>query len=193
MNLNVFPAGYCATNSFHDKRISSLIFQQEIRKGIQNGLTIIFINEKRVCRTAFQDHFEFIKSSNHPVGADNLITTDRAALNCILVLLMSILFLLRFAKPELTFVWVTFGTLLYIVQLFEVYFSQTAKLVRLSTDMDDLDIFREWFLELKKCRPYLTFSLTPTKEQETVLRELHKVTQELDAIKKAMETSAAQV
>ena len=191
MNLNVFPCSYYSATS--DKnQTTSLIFQQEVSNGIQSGLATIFINEKRVCRSTFQDHFEFIKSSNHPVGADNLITTDRAVLNCILVLFTSIIFLLRLVNPELTSVWFTVGAILYVVQLFEVYFSQTAKLVSLSTAWNDLDLFREWFFELKKCRPTLNYSFSLTEDQTAVLRELHDVRSELAAVKKAMVTSIVQ-
>ena len=153
MNLDVFPQDYYAGL----KHVNSLSIQHEMKKGILNGSATIFVNEKKVCRSNFSDHFELIKSPNHPVGAENFITTDKAVINCILVLLSIICFLITLVYGELAPAWITLGIFLYMIQLLEVYFSHTRKLLRYSDSWDDLNIFRDWFTELKKCRPMLTF------------------------------------
>ena len=38
---------------------------------------------------------------------------------------------------------------------------------------DDLELFRLWFYELKKCRPMVTFAFKPTKEQGKIMKELN--------------------
>ena len=127
-------------------------------------MATIYVNEKRVCRTTFSDHFEFIKSTNHPVGPTNLITTDRAVINCLIMLTTIICFLMTIVMPELTPVWVSVGTLLYVAQLIEVFFCQTTKLIRHSESWDDLHVFLDWYRELKKYRPMITLAFTPTEE-----------------------------
>ena len=78
-------------------------------------MATIFVNEKRICRTAFSDHFEFIKSPDHPVGPSNLITTDRAVINCLIMLTAIISFMMTIVVPELTPVLVSIGFLLYVI------------------------------------------------------------------------------
>ena len=175
MNMRVFPRDYYAGR----KKIQSLSIVHEMKKGIMNGQATIFVNDKRVCRTNFSDHFEFIKSPNHPVGSDNLITTDRAVVNCILVLTTIISFLLTLVYPDLAPLWLTLGIVLYSLQLLEVYLCQTTKLVKYSASWDDLNVFRDWFSELKKCRPMLKFIYKPSLEQIAVLQEAHYINYEL--------------
>lgn len=71
--------------------------------------------------------------------------------------------------PDLTPVWVTVGTLLYVFQLIEVFFCQTTKLIRQSATWDDLNVFRDWYRELKKYRPMITLEFTPTSDHARVL------------------------
>ena len=152
-----------------------------------NGPATIYVNDKVVCRTNFSDHFEFIKNPDHPVGANNQITTDRAVFNCLLALATVICFMLTLVYQDLTPLWVTIGMLLYAAQLLEVYLSQTTKLLKYSASWDDLNVFREWFQELKKCRPMLKFTFKPTQEQASVLRELHTISIELQKSKERLE------
>ena len=79
LNLEVFPKGY-----YNNKSIKSISFTQEVRKGIFTGPCSISINGKRVCQTKFADQIELVNVWNHPVGKRNIITTDWAALNCLL-------------------------------------------------------------------------------------------------------------
>ena len=73
-----------------------------MKKGIMNGAATIFVNEKRVCRTNFSDHFEFVRSAEHPVGSANMITTDRAFVNCIMMLSTIICFMMAHIFPNLS-------------------------------------------------------------------------------------------
>ena len=82
--------------------------------------------------------------------------------------------------PDLTTIWLSVFGFLYIIQLIEVYFSQTKKLLMEQDSWDDLEVFRLWFYELKKCRPELTYQFTPTEYQIGVLAELHKQEQLLE-------------
>ena len=85
-----------------------------MKKGIANGPATINCNDKRVCRTNFFDQIEMIKSSNHPIGPNNIITKDRAVVNCILVLASLICFLLIAVVPELGSMFQILGALLYV-------------------------------------------------------------------------------
>ena len=96
-----------------------------MKKGILNGPATIYINDKRVCRTSFSDTLEVIRSPKHPVGKENLISTDRAIINCLLVLSSIICFLMTLLMPDIGSIWLVFGSVLYIVQLIEVLFSRT--------------------------------------------------------------------
>ena len=98
MNLKVFPSGYYA-GYLKTNAVTGLTFQHEVKKGILNGPATIYINEKRVCRTTFNDTIEVIKSPNHPVGKENLISTDRAVVNCLLVLSSITCFLMTLVMP----------------------------------------------------------------------------------------------
>lgn len=82
MNMKVFPWGYCKGLSYP---IKSLSIFGEVRKGITNGAARVVVNNRTVCHTNFQDLIEIIHASQHPVGRDNHITTDRAWLNCLFV------------------------------------------------------------------------------------------------------------
>lgn len=163
MNTKVFPCGYYQS-SYRPDHIKSIHFQHEVKKGIMNGMATIFVNDQRVCRTTFSDHFEFVKSSNHPIGKMNIITTDRAVINCLIALTTLLCFAMTVIKPDLNSVWISVGILLYLVQLVEVVLSETFRLTRHSSSWDDLDVFRDWYHELKKCRPMVNFSFTPTKD-----------------------------
>lgn len=120
MNLKVFPKGYY-TSTYKDAKSVHIV--QEMKKGVANGPASLFINEKRICRTQFSDQIEFIKSKNHPVGKDNLMSTDRAALNCIIVLVSMICFMMIFVLPDQSQYWVIIGGVLYLAQLIEVFLS----------------------------------------------------------------------
>ena len=63
---------------------------------------------------------------------------------------------------------------MYLAQLVEVALSQTTKLLFEQDTWDDLEVFRIWFYELKKCRPVVTYKFTPTEDQVEILAELHK-------------------
>lgn len=76
--------------------------------------------------------------------------------------------------PDLSYLWIAVSITLYLAQIGEVLMSETFKLLSSTqTSWDDLDVFRHWFYELKKCRPILTFTFTPTKKQSMILCELH--------------------
>ena len=79
MNPKVWPSGY--TN--HQK-VDSLSIVQEVKKGVWNGNGEVWINKKKVCKTKFHDLVEIINSWVHPVGRHNHISTDLAALNCLM-------------------------------------------------------------------------------------------------------------
>ena len=174
MNLDVFPVGYYANFvKRKNKPIKSLQILNEMKKGIMNGPATIIIDEKKVCKTSFTDHIEHIKSSNHPVGKQNLVSRDGALLNCLLVVFSFIFMIMIMVVPDASIAWICIGVVLYITQIVEaLFFSQTAKLLSHQNAWDDLDLFRLWFYELKKCRPVMTFKFTPTKEQSEILKEL---------------------
>ena len=173
MNLRVFPKGYFAgySKSQQTSPVTSLTFFHEMKKGICNGPATIFINEKRVCRSTFSDCIEIVRSPEHPVGKDNLLSTDRAIVNCLLVLVSIICFLMTLLMPDIGTIWLIIGSILYIIQLIEVLFSQTTQLLRQEATWEDLELFRAWFYELKKSRPVLTFSYTPSHEQAKILAQ----------------------
>ena len=60
--------------------------------------------------------------------------------------------------------------------------SETFRLTRYSSSWDDLNVFRDWYHELKKCRPMVNFSFTPTRDQAMVLQEYHAVSVELERV-----------
>ena len=64
-----------------------------------------------------------IKSANHPIGSDNIITKDRAVLNCVLVLAALVCFLLIAVIPDSSIIFGIVGAILYIGQLVEVSLS----------------------------------------------------------------------
>lgn len=181
MNLGTFPMGYYA--GYSSKRgsvpVSNLNFIYEMKKGIQNGPATISINNKKVCRTNFSDQIEFVKSTNHPVGRQNLISTDRAFLNFILVFLSIACLVMVLVMPDMKIVWIIVSTVLYTLQMLEVFMSQTTQLLWQENGWDDLDLFHQWFYELKKCRPVLTFSFTPMEEHKTILCDLNNKEQTL--------------
>lgn len=100
-----------------------------MKRGVFNGPATIFINEQKVCKTAFQDKIEVIRSYDHPVGRENLISNDRAALNCILVLVSVCSLVMISAMPDLAPVWIIIAILGQAAQLLEVALSQTTQLL----------------------------------------------------------------
>ena len=86
-----------------------------MKKGIANGPAVISINDKRICKTSFSDHVEFVKSSNHPVGKSNLISTDRALLNCMLGLLFIICLVLIRSMPDIAILWIIISLIIYFL------------------------------------------------------------------------------
>ena len=102
-----------------------------------------------------------------------MISNDRAVVNSILVLLCLSSLFMATLMPGSYSVWVLISILFYLAQWVEVGLCQTTKLLWRKGAWDDLELFRKWFYELKKCRPILIFTLTPTKEQTVILKELH--------------------
>ena len=86
-----------------------------MKKGILNGPATIFVNDKKLCRSTFSDQIEFIQSKNHPVGSDNLISSDLAAINCSLVVISVSSLLMVLTQPDLSPLWISIGVLFYIV------------------------------------------------------------------------------
>ena len=64
-----------------------------------------------------------IKSSNHPIGSENIITKDRAVINCALVLAALVCFLLIAVVSDFSIIFGVVGAILYISQLVEVMLS----------------------------------------------------------------------
>ena len=127
MNLRVFPVGYYANMKGPVKNLSIV---SEMKKGVANGPAVIYMDDKKVCRTSFSDQIEFVKSANHPVGKENLISTDRALINSLLVFSFLICLVLTLALPDTAVVWISLSVVLYIAQLIEMFLSQTMKLLR---------------------------------------------------------------
>ena len=94
MNLDVFPKGYL--ENYMKKSANHLTFVADVKKGVFNGPATIYVNGKKICKTKFQDQIEIINAWNHPVGRNNLITTDLAALNCLLGAISMICFGMSF-------------------------------------------------------------------------------------------------
>ena len=97
------------------------------------------------------------------------------------MVLVSILCLMMvLVLPDLAMVWLSVFGVLYLAQLIEVFLSSTRKLLSEQSSWDDLEVFRLWFYELKKCRPVLTYQFTPTEQQITIMADLHKQEQLLE-------------
>ena len=123
MNLDVFPVGYYQNFVKRKNRpIKSLQILHEMKKGIMNGPATIIIDEKKVCKTSFTDNIEHIKSSNHPVGKQNLISKDGALINCLLVVFSFISMIMIIIVPDAAIAWISIGLVLYIVQVVEAFF-----------------------------------------------------------------------
>ena len=82
-----------------------------------------------------------------------MITTDRAALNFTLAIISIICIMLAVFMEDVAVLWRLLFVVLYLLQLLEALTSQTFKLLWNSDNFDDLDNFRKWFAEIKKCRP----------------------------------------
>ena len=82
-----------------------------------------------------------------------MITTDRAALNFTLAIISIICIMLAVFMENVAPLWKLLFVVLYLLQLLEALTSQTFKLLWNCDQMDDLDNFRKWFAEIKKCRP----------------------------------------
>jgi hypothetical protein len=67
-------------------------------------------------------------------------------------------------------IFIVLGVLLYIAQIFESCFSQTFKLVWQSPSWEDFNVFKIWFIELKKCRPLIKFTYSPNSEQQLTIK-----------------------
>lgn len=176
MNIKVFPWGYCKGLSYP---IKSLSFFGEVRKGVTSGAARVVVNNRTVCHTNFQDLIEIIQTSKHPVGRDNHITTDKAWLNCLLgamslVCLIAAIFgsdienkkIERALKPLLF----SLSAILYVAQLIEGCLSSTTAFLWRSPAWEDFSMFKMWFFELKKFRPVIHYSYTPSTEQRRVLQ-----------------------
>ena len=57
------------------------------------------------------------------------------------------------AKVNLNQIFMVIAGLLYTAQIIESLLSNTATLLWRSEDFNEFGKFKEWFLELKKCRP----------------------------------------
>ena len=97
-----------------------------------------------------------------------------------MVLFSIICLLMVLVLPDSAVIWLSVFGVLYIAQLIEVFFSSTQKLLSEQSSWDDLEVFRLWFYELKKCRPVLTYQFTPTEQQITILADLYKQEQVLE-------------
>ena len=162
MNLRVFPAGYLNAYTDREEGVKSLSIVNEMKRGILNGPATILVNEKKICKTSFSDQIEFMRSKNHPIGPGNMITNDRAAINFVLVLLVLTCLFLAALSPENKTLWIVLSIVVYALQWLEVFFCQTTQLLQAKEAWDDLELFKKWFYELKRCRPVLTFSFSPT-------------------------------
>lgn len=168
MNLSVFPRGYYKGIK---STVKSLSIFGEVRKGINCGAARVVVDDKTVCLTNFQDLIEIITSHNHPVGRDNHITSDRAWLNCLLVVMAIASFIVAsFAESAVRSGAIGLGCFLYLVQLAEAIFSSTTVLLWKSPSWEDFSVFKSWFFELKKFRPAISFRYVPTPEQRRQLQ-----------------------
>ena len=102
--------------------MKSLKIVSETKKGLLNGPATIYINDKKVCKTSFSDQIEFVKSVNHPVGVQNQVSRDRAAINCLLVVASLACLVLSLVTTDLQPVWIVLFIVLYVGQLIEVAF-----------------------------------------------------------------------
>lgn len=159
LNLKIFPKGYFKGL---DYPVTSMSFSGAVRKGINSGPTRIVVNNKTVCHTNFQDLVELIQAHKHPVGRDNHITTDNAWLNCLLIALSLTSFIVSAVDfgenlKVINTACITAGALFYLASLIESYLSATMTLLWKSPSWEDFTVFKQWFLELKKFRPVVTF------------------------------------
>ena len=123
MNLDVFPVGYYRSYVQKNKAIKSLHILNEMKKGVHNGPATIIIDGKKACRTSFIDQIEYIKSSNHPIGRENMVSTDRALLNCLLVVFAFISIIMVMVVPDGAIAWISISVVLYTAQIVEGFFS----------------------------------------------------------------------
>jgi hypothetical protein len=166
----VFPRGYV-----QNKNIKELQFVATVDKGVYSGPATVIIDGKKVCQTFFHDQVELVTANNHPVGRSNHITTDFAALNCLLNLVALIfvcLSLSEIAKEESihTKLFFTIGLVFYILQLIETAFSQTFRLLWKSRSIQDYHLFRHFLTELRKCRPVVKLVYRPEWAQKKKVR-----------------------
>ena len=131
MNLDVFPRGYIAGYEQRNpnKPAQSLKIMYQVKRGVTVGPATIFIDKKRVCKTQFSEQIEFIKTRNHPIGTHNMLSSDSALLNCLLVLLFIASIVMIEVMDELAYVWVTLAVFFYSAQLIEAVRSQTIRLL----------------------------------------------------------------
>lgn len=118
-----------------------------------------------ITRSHFHDLIE-LPSASHPVGRQNLITSDFAWLNCLLSLAAATT--LVFGLQVSIDLGVSSTTLLclalvmYCLQILEfVVLSQTIKTLFSKQSWLDFESFKIWFYELKRSRPVLTFEYKP--------------------------------
>ena len=91
-------------------------------------------------------------------------------LNFTLVMLFLVSLVLVTTQDEsFGYVWVALALLFYASQLVEMLTSETLRLLWTQNTWDDLNSFRSWFHEAKKCRPELKLSYTPNSEQSITI------------------------
>ena len=92
----------------------------------------------------------------------NQITTDFAALNCILNLMMitfaslAIVYQEKTKQREDSILYTIFtiaAVSSYILQVVDFLLSKTFNLLRYSDSFEDYSNFKSWLIDLKKCRP----------------------------------------
>ena len=141
--------------------------------GCWNGPAAIIVDDKVVCKTHFHDLIEVMPSSGHPIGRHNTITLDNAIVSILLFLLCITFLLIGISEvciPKLFFV---LSAIAYITNLLETILrSATLRTLWQHNKWIDLEVFKVWFYELKKCRPRLTFAYEPSKEEQDVFAKL---------------------
>jgi hypothetical protein len=108
---------------------------------------------------------------NHPVGRKNIITTDWAALNCLLnigflsFLILAIIYSDDSNQSYMVTAYSLIAAFCYLFQLIESLCSQTFSLLRHTKKFTDFNKFKNWFMDLKKCRPVITLVHNPTNTE----------------------------
>jgi len=73
------------------------------------------------------------------------------------------------SPEEKTWIYTLLAFVLYATQLVEFCLSATNRMLWRQGSWEDFKVFKMWFQELKKCRPAVKFSYTPSAEHTALI------------------------